>query len=39
LLAMAEVVWSQGRKPEFRDFARRSESHMSRLKQMGVDAR
>ena len=39
LLAIAEVVWSQGRKPEFRDFARRAESHMSRLKQMGVDAR
>jgi hexosaminidase len=39
LLALAEVVWSQGRKTEFRDFARRVEAHMARLKQMGVDAR
>jgi hexosaminidase len=37
ILALSEVVWSPGRKTEFRDFARRVESHMARLKQMGVD--
>ncbi len=37
ILALSEVVWSQGRKTEFRDFARRVEAHMARLKQMGVD--
>jgi hexosaminidase len=39
ILALSEVVWSSGRKLEFRDFARRVDAHMARLKQMGVDAR
>ena len=39
LLALAEAVWSPGQRSEFRDFARRAEAHMARLKQMGVDAR